>query len=80
MDVADNIATLAQKLVEVEAHPMCASFSDAGGYYTVMYPCGMWPDGARASQGSGKALALTRLLAVMERHWQENGIHGTCAV
>lgn len=74
MLIQERIDAINDLLVELQAHPMCARFSDDGARYLVIYPEGMYPDGAQASQGMGKALALTRLLAVMERHWKENGI------
>ena len=72
MSVATNAARLAAALAAVKAHPMCANLSDDGTRYLVTYPLGYFPDGARASQGMGKALALERLLVVMERHWRES--------
>lgn len=56
-------------------HCMCAKFQDDGARFRVIYPCGMFPDGVQASYGGGKAVALSRMLDAMERHWKANGIH-----
>lgn len=66
----ENIACVADLLTTVKRHPMCARFTEEAGRYLVIYPAGDFPvHGVQASQGGGKAIALTRLLAVMERHW-----------
>ena len=72
----DNVAAVTTLLAAVQVHPMCAKFQDDGAHYLVYYPEGYWPDGARVSQGMGKAKALTLMIKVMERHWVSNGIHG----
>ncbi len=69
---AENLAAVADLAAQVQAHPCCLRFIDADGRYEVHYPAGIFPHGARASQGMGKALALSRLLQVMERHWLES--------
>jgi hypothetical protein len=51
---------------------MCAKFIAEGKRYTVIYPNGFIPNGARVSALNGKAPALETLLSVMERHWQES--------
>ena len=53
-------------------HCMCAKFIAEGKRYTVIYPNGFFPNGARVSALNGKAPALETLLSVMERHWQES--------
>ena len=58
----------------VKEHCMCAKFDDDGARFRVIYPCGMFPDGVQASYGNGKAVALSRMLAAMDRHWKANGI------
>jgi hypothetical protein len=73
--VQERMDAVADLVAEVKDHPMCAHFIDEGANYVVYYPDGMYPNGARASTGMGKALALSRLLQVMERHWKENGIN-----
>jgi hypothetical protein len=74
MTVQENIDAVETALHAVEKHCMCAHFVEDRTHYTVCYPEGMYPNGARVSQGMGKAKALSRLLEVMERHWQENSI------
>lgn len=69
--VAERTAAIRDALAEVKAHCMCANFHDDGRHYVVYYPLGMRLDGARANYTSGKAVALSRLLSAMERHWQE---------
>ena len=58
----------------VKEHCMCAKLEDDGARFRVYYPCGMFPDGVQASYGGGKAVALSRMLDAMERHWKANGI------
>lgn len=71
----ENMARVETLEREVQDHPMCGRFIHERGAYVVYYPDGMFPNGVRASIGMGKALALSRLIEVMERHWKENGIH-----
>lgn len=71
----ENMARVETLEREVQDHPMCGRFIRERGAYVVYYPAGMFPNGARASIGMGKALALSRLIGVMERHWMENSIH-----
>lgn len=56
-------------------HPMCAKFEEDTARFRVIYPCGMFPEGVQASYGGGKAVALSRMLDAMERHWKANGVH-----
>lgn len=58
----------------VKEHCMCTKFEDDGARFRVIYPCGMFPDGVQASYGGGKAVALSRMLDAMERHWKANGV------
>ncbi len=63
------------KLIEqVKVHPMCGKFKDDGAYFLVIYPNGDFcVHGCRAEyRQAGKAVALQRLLSVMERHWIES--------
>lgn len=68
------MANVASLTAQVRAHPMCLTFEDDGRYFRVIYPAGMYPNGAQSSYGDGKAAALTRILNVMERHWRKHGI------
>lgn len=69
----ENAAAVAQLVAAVKRHPLCLRFSDVSGKYLVIYPAGEFPvDGVQASQGGGKAVALARMLEVMERHWVES--------
>lgn len=72
MNPQQNAERVRELIKEVEAHPMCARFEFVDGLYRVLYPEGFYPNGAQANIGEGRAVALTRLLAVMERHWKEN--------
>lgn len=76
MTVTENTLRLNKALAAVKAHCMCFRFFEDSTHYTVHYPAGMFPDGCRASLGMGRAKALEKMLEVMERHWNENGIHG----
>jgi hypothetical protein len=77
MNPIENVARVETLKAELNQHPMCARFVEDSGYYTVYYPEGMYPNGARAAHSMGKARALERLLVIMERHWNDNGIHGS---
>lgn len=74
MNPQQNAERVRKLIAEVEEHPMCAKFEFVDGLYRVLYPVGFYPNGAQASIGEGRAVALQRLLQVMERHWKENGI------
>lgn len=69
--IQDRAALVCERKTAVMNHCMCANFSEDKGYYYVTYPEGYFPDGIRASKGGGKAVALGRILVVMERHWKE---------
>lgn len=69
-NISDNKSAVDEKMKLVKAHCMCAKFEDDGRYFRVIYPPGDFAThGAQANYGDGKAIALDRLLAVMERHW-----------
>lgn len=72
MKIAENIDAVQAALAAVKDHPMCAKFETIDGKFRVIYPCGMFPDGVQVSFGNGKAIALERMLNVMERHWVSN--------
>lgn len=74
MSVTENIAKVITARKEVEAHCMCARFVDERQHFAVYYPEGFFPAGVRAHKDMGKAVALRRILAVMERHYKENSI------
>ncbi len=76
MNVQQNIDRVKELEEKVKAHCMCANFQDTGSYYLVYYPPGMCLDGAQAAYSCGKAIALERLLDVLERHWKRSGING----
>ena len=75
MNPNDNIARVAKLEAEVRNHPICLSLEAQADGYLVMYPAGMIIDGARASIGQGKAVALTRLLVAMEKHYLASTVH-----
>ena len=74
MTIQENIKALQFAYEQVRAHPLCGRIEDDGVYIRVIYPAGYWPDGVQCSYGItyGKGEALRRILAAMEKHWQEN--------
>ena len=73
--IQENISEVKRLEALIESHCMAAQFIKEKGCYLVYYPEGMFPNGAQARYNiGGKAVALTRLLEVIERHWIENGI------
>jgi len=70
--VQENIKAVNVATMKVGEHCMCAKFIEDPTHYTVYYPPGFYPNGARVDKRMGKAYALNRLLEVMERHYQEN--------
>lgn len=72
MSVQENIALITAAKIEINNHCMCGRFTEDSNTYTVLYPTGFFPNGARVSKGMGQAKALQRLLDVMERHYREN--------
>ncbi len=71
MSVQENSTKVREMETAVREHCMAARFGYSDGRYTVIYPAGYWPHGARVSARDGKANALGLLLNVMERHWNE---------
>jgi len=67
-----NIDHINDLLNKIKNHPLCAQFTDDGFYYLVIYPKGFQLDGTRVNYGTGKGIALERLLAAMNRHWDES--------
>lgn len=54
---------------------MCGEFQDLKMCFRVIYPAGDFPvDGLQSvvKRGEGRAVALEKLLPVMERHWAES--------
>lgn len=56
-------------------HPMSAKIIEEEYRITIIYPEGMYPNGARISLQMGKIKAYTRIIEVLEKHWYENGIN-----
>ncbi|MFZ2190440.1 MAG: hypothetical protein WAV48_06705 [Candidatus Magasanikiibacteriota bacterium] len=75
MTPQQNIQAVEYGIIAVKAHPMCLRFhelTDASAY-RVDYPDGYWVGAVQATYTAcGKLVALNRLLAAMERHWQES--------
>ena len=70
--ISENVANLEAALAAVKSHCMCARFEDLGGVYRVLYAPGFRFDGVQANYAQlGKAAALERMLAAMERHWND---------
>jgi len=70
MGVRENAEKVAELLLKVQQHCMCACFEDLGGAYRVLYAPGFQLDGVQAVYAQcGKAVALERMLNAMERHW-----------
>jgi len=70
MGVRENAEKVAELLLKVQQHCMCARFEDLGGAYRVLYAPGFQLDGVQAVYAQcGKAVALERMLNAMERHW-----------
>lgn len=69
----ENIAAIEAAKTQVLAHPMCLKFEELDGYYRVYYPEGSsWIGAVQANyEQCGKLVALERMLAKMETHWQE---------
>lgn len=61
-----------ERLAAVKAHCMCARFEEDRTHYRVIYPDGYFPAGVQVDKRLGKAVALERMLIVMERHWKES--------
>lgn len=74
MSIQENMVLVAAAKAEINNHCMCARFTEDSNTYTVLYPAGFFPNGARASKGMGQAKALQRLIEVMERHYVENSL------
>lgn len=72
LTVKERLDLISSLKSEVNNHCLCAKFVEDDNSYTVYYPYGYFPDGSRISKGIGQTKALSRLLEVMERHWQEN--------
>lgn len=73
--IAERIARVAELLEAVRNHPMCGELQDTGDCFRVIYPAGDFPvDGLQSvvRRGEGRAVALEKLLRVMERHWLES--------
>lgn len=76
MNVQQNIQALQEAYDKVKAHPMCARINDDGARFLVIFPEGMWPNGAQCVYGNtiSKTKALELLHASMEKAWVNNGI------
>lgn len=73
MTIRENAKRATEMLEKVKSHCMCARFEDLGGAYRVLYADGFFPNGVQAAYAQcGKAVALERMLNVMERHWLES--------
>lgn len=72
MTVRERTKLVSDLVQQVKDHCMCAKFTEDKSHYLVTFPYGFALDGARVSKGAGKALALRRMLAVMEREWKAN--------
>lgn len=70
--IKTRIQNINRLIESIKDHCMCAKFEDDGGKYRVIYPEGYFPEGVQCSQRIGKAVALEKLLEVMERHWKES--------
>lgn len=73
--IAERTARVAELLEAIRNHPMCGELQDMGGCFRVIYPVGDFPvDGLQSvvRRGEGRAVALEKLLPVMERHWLES--------
>lgn len=70
--IAERTQIVMDLIESVKDHCMCARFEDDGTTYRVIYPEGYFPEGVQCSQGMGKAVALEKMLEVMERHWKES--------
>ena len=73
--IAERTARVAELLEAVRNHPMCGELREARDGFIVIYPAGDFPvDGLQSvvRRGEGRAVALEKLLPVMERHWRES--------
>ena len=73
-NVIENTAMVEQAMQNILNHCMCLRFEEDATHYRVFYPEDMYPNGVQCSKGMGKRAALQKMLEVMERHWQSNGI------
>lgn len=77
----DAVNAIRQQILD---HPMCGRLIEGSDMYRVIYPAGDFPvDGLQSvvRRGEGKAIALSKLLPVMDRHWLQsypggNGMNG----
>lgn len=73
MSIIAERTRIVNGLIEsVKDYCLCAKFEDDGVKYRVIYPYGFFPDGVQCSQGMGKAVALEKILEIMERHWKSS--------
>lgn len=73
--ISDRTARVERVIAEIKAHPMCGEFQDLTTCFRVIYPVGDFPVHGLQSvvkRGEGRAVALEKLLPVMERHWVES--------
>lgn len=72
----ENIKAIEEVKAQVLAHPMCGIFEESDEYYQVYYPEGTsWIGAVRGHHDTcGKLVALDRMLAAMQRHYEEGQI------
>lgn len=74
--VKENIQEIKRLEALIESHCMAADFVKGRNIYLVIYPNGMFPDGAQVRYRKGEKIeALKILLDAMEKHWISNGIN-----
>jgi len=74
--IQENLQEVKRLESLIESHCMAADFVKGKNIYLVIYPNGMFPEGAQVRyEKGGKIVALKRLLNAMERHWISNGIN-----
>ena len=73
--IDERTARVERAIAEIKTHPMCGEFQDLETCFRVIYPAGDFPVGGLQSvvkRGEGRAIALEKLLPIMERHWVES--------
>lgn len=70
MAVKQHVTAVRTLLREVTEHCMCVNLTETKTHYFVTVPPGYRVDAVRVSKGAGKAIALRRMLVVLEREWK----------
>ncbi len=71
--IQERIEKVAAMIQKVKAHHMCLSFEESSEHYLIAYPHGFtYPAAIRVAKDNNKAIALARLLPMMDKHWDES--------